>query len=405
MAIATNEQVHQALSDVIYRLRQLYDGAPRRSVTIDHDGLRVQTRLQVIFLLKIADPVQAVIHEAIMTHALTAEKMGPGGFDRFIQVLLDLKTNGDRVTALKASQKALERSGATFASQLDLDRIIGWLPDDLIPLLREALELTGFGARVVVEKARGEVASVEQVFGYTYSFKPVFSVVAQLDEPAVVCIDGFVESVAELHSLLEASNESKMPVLLFSRGLSDDVIHTLRVNYDRGSLRVIPFIVPFDLEGINSLVDVATVAGGDVVSSTKGQLISTLKLSEQSRIPRAAVHPDRVVLINPGSHRRVIEHVTTLKERRDKTTDESLARILDLRIRSLAPNQVVIRLLDDEQFVVSSQAIDRVLRTLPILAQHGVTPSGEPARAALAASVNVLKCVEMLDSLGAVVTP
>ena len=94
-----------------------------------------------------------------------------------------------------------------------------------------------------------------------------------LRDARIACIDGYVESVSELHLLLEELSEAKVPCFLFVRGMSEDVLHTIKTNNDRKTLMVFPYIVPFDLDSVNTIVDIAVSAGTDVLSNLKSDKI------------------------------------------------------------------------------------------------------------------------------------
>lgn len=407
VAVINQVEVKAATSRVVLRLSDVYQQTQGLTLATTPDGTRVWTRLQVIFALQFHNPVESMIYESIITHALNAEKMGPGGFDSCIDSLLRafnaseaLPPNND----LKTLLDALDGSGTRRTTLSDLNRIVSAnLDPKLHRLVTSALELAGFGGRIIIEKARADLASVELLRGCSFSLKPAFACSAQLLEPMIACIDGFVESVSEIHLLLETTSQAKVPVLLFARGLAPEVISTLKMNYDRGSLKVVPFIVPFDLEGINTTVDIAIASGTDVLSSNKGQLISTLQVSDLKPVSKATVYPNRVVIINSRSRGSIRSHVAHLKERRATTSDDSLGRLIDLRIKSLSPNQVVIRLPDDDMYVVMSQSIDYVLRNIKALGDHGIWKE-KPASSFISGQINASRCVDFLRSLGSAIT-
>jgi hypothetical protein len=196
-------------------------------------------------------------------------------------------------------------------------------------------------------------------------------------------------------------------MLLFVRGLADDVKQTLKVNYDRGTLRVVPVIVKFDLEGINSLNDISIASGAGLVSSNKGDLISSVRLSDTSQIEKAIIYPKKVVIINSASKLSVETHVSFLRRKRAEESVSDVSTLIDARIRSLSPNHVVIRLPDDIDYVVSAQSIDYALRALRSLVDHGtVTINGKRTLTStyLASQLHSNRCSETLASLGFVVT-
>lgn len=398
---------------VACRLGELRAGIKDRVLVSSSGHPLIHSRMQAIFNEKFADSHEQRVYELILTHALAAEQLGPGGFDRCIGSLLekiDMLRDGDNTVLERRVSSDIVGPGGRRPTQADVDWVINTHGTLLTSLTRgmvsQALQLAGFAGRVFVERARKQ-PSVELVRGYSFSLTPSWPLIARLDTPRVVCIDGYIQEVSEIHHLLQAASDDKEPVLLFIRGLSNEVLHTLRVNYDRGSLKVVPMIVCFDLEGINTLNDVSIVSGADLVSSNKGDLISAIKLHESPKVDNAVIGRDRIIIVNRSSHRAVSSHVAHLREKRTTVIDD-VAKLLDARIRSLSPNQVIIRIPDDSDFVISSQAIDYVLRAVRSLTDYGTVMNGvnqQLAATVIAAEIHSHRCLVTLLGLGASVQP
>ncbi len=412
-------QVHQqasidrAINNVTKQLTVVRENV-RNSVLVGRsDGVLVHTRIQAMFNLKFSDRVEQSVHEVIIRHAVAAEKLGPGGFDLCIKRLLeklDVANAGYPDLPIAIIPSDMIGSGTTAATQSD----IGWaLNEHLLgasqrtsAMLMSALDLAGFAGRIMVEKTLAR-PSVELVRGYSFDQSPVWPISVRLERPRIVCIDGFIEAVSELHHLLEEASSAKEPVLLFVRGMSDDVKNTLRVNYDRGSLRVVPVIVKFDMQGINAINDIAVATGSHLVSSHVGELISNVRLSSSSRIDEAIIYPMKVVLTHTGSRKAVETHVEFLRKKRLDEKVDDVAQLLDLRIKSLSPNHVIVRLTDNKDYVTSTQAIDYALRAIKALVDHGtIVVAGHKVLTvtAIASEVHASRCYETLRSLGAMVT-
>lgn len=393
--VYTSQDVQGAVRRIGVRLRSIQDQHVQKVVARVHGRPVIHTQLQLLFNMKFDNKVDRRLYELIVTHAAAAEKLGPGGFSRFLDLLEDY-TDGS-----PTPQKQVVPAHATVH---DVDRFIDRYGSRggtrTVAMLKDALRLAGFTGRVIIEKTTSLMPSVELVRGYTFEIQQLLPIDFNFIRPRVACIDGYVESVSEVHHLLEAASEAKEPCILFIRGASEDVKHTLKVNYDRGSLRVIPLGVRFDLEGMNTLVDLATVTGAVLVSSLKGDLISSVKFSELPYVEQVTVFRGRVIVTDSKNRLAVKGHMSKLRERRANERVDDVALLLDKRIKSLSPNHVIVRLPDDKDFVTNSQAIDYALRAVRSAIDHGVDESGNLVATELAAQYHAKKCVQTLQNIG-----
>ena len=397
--VYTSQEVKRAMRRIARSLKAVQHREAERFVVRVSGRPVVHTRMQSLFNLRFPSDLDRTLYELLMTHATAAEKLGPGGFNRSIELLLENFEAGDIGNTVPLPTTSRAPTSSDLVSIVERHAAPGG--PKTAAMLRSALFLAGFGGRIIIEKTTSHVPSVELVRGYTFELQQLLPVDVSFVRPRVTCIDGYVENVSEVHHLLEAAAAAKEPCIVFLRGLSEDVKHTLKVNYDRGSLRVVPIGVRFDLEGMNTLVDLATVSGCDLVSSLKGDLISSIKFEQLPYVDQVTVFRGRVVVTNPMTYKRVGEHVSVLRKRRAEEKVDDVARLIDKRIKSLSPNHVVIRLPDDKDFVTSSQAIDYALRAVRSAIDHGVTPTGMPVTTELASQVHTRRCLETLSNLGA----
>lgn len=335
--------------------------------------------------------------------------MGPGAFDACLALIVD-----ERQLSSVEDVKAMV---GRVATRPDLEKIVSssciLAPAYVERALRDALEVAGLGGRIIVEKAASDVASVELVSGYTFRLAVAIPFVGGLADPRVGLVDGFIESVAEIDGLLQEAHHTRDPLLLFARGMAPDVINTLRVNNERATLRVIPVVVPLELSSMNTLVDLAVVAGADVVSAAKGDLILALRLASCPRIERANVHQGRVMLVSSRTKQAVVQHVSELRRKRHGSEHDELGQLLDERVKSLSPGHVVLRLPDDRDFVPAAQAVDRALRGVSaavsrgLVDRHGLPTLDDPAPvgSVVGALLHGARCRAELDRIGAVITP
>lgn len=333
-----------------------------------------------------------------MTHALAAEKLGPCSLGPFFGALRE-NLNGNETSPVAA--------GMPLHPTVDdirsiVARCCSSAQQPTANMVMDALELAGFAGRIIVEKSCGDVQSVELVNGHGFDLKRLVDFDFSFVRPRVACIDGYLDSVHEINRFLEAASASRDPCVVFIRGASDDVKQTLAVNYARGTLRLLPVAVRFDLDGINTLVDIATVTGCDLVSSMKGDSIGSIDFHSLPIVDRITMTGNSVTVQSSRNRAGVARHLNDIIDRRS-TAECDKAKLLDARIRSLTARQVIIRLRPGVGFVLNSQAVDRALRSVRSAIEHGVMPDGRLASVDVASRHHAVACATSLRTLGACV--
>lgn len=356
---------------------------------------------------------ERAIHDLIVSYAATAEKLAPGSFVGVISSLRERHlTCGEETNPRLLTNDGVcpqdQQAAVPTASDIDwlVDNVFLNDHDSLKTMIKAAVELAGFAGRIVIERSE-RTRGVELIRGHSFEHDGSWTVPVKLTRPRAVCVDGFVESVSELNRLLTDASETKEPVVLFVRGLAAEVQQTLRVNFDRGTLRVVPVIMPFDIQGINTMIDVSVVTGADMVSSNKGDLISAIRLEHAPHITEAIITAKKATITNPSTHQRVSEHLQSLRKRRDEQKVEDVSKLLDERIKSMSPNHVVVRLQDDDRFLMSSMQVDVFLRSVKALVDHGTIVLDGRKRLALEALVTTTYSKRLKSALadcGVVVT-
>lgn len=328
--------------------------------------------LQHSFSYKPSNSIEKCLFELILAYAIKAEKTSPGSLEKFFIHLCHL------ISGCHPSKKHIPAHIETFRSTAnDLDKFV-WEPletidSQLCSMIKQALDIAGFGGKIIVEKSPTDTDSIEIIKGYTFDLQACWPGSFKMNNTKVVIIDGFIETVSEIHHLLEHFHDSKETGIILFRGAAPDVLSTLRVNWDRGSLKLLPIIVPFDIDGINTLVDIAVVSGADVTSSNKGDLISSIRYDSLSTVQSIEIHDAKLCIRNDRTYSAVVSHVSFLKKRQEAQEHYSdVSSLYDRRIRSLMPNHVVFRLKDDYRYVWRNQHIDLTLRKMRSLVDFGV---------------------------------
>lgn len=366
-------------------------------VILEYSGNnKSSTCLQKLQTLKLEDICKQRLLQLALTHMLQAEAVSAGGYDGFLAALNKKSLKG-QVTAFDRSK--LSQLLQTFVDTTTAD------------ILNDCLDMTGIHGKIVLSShpVNGEDSIIEL---NNSCFFPDMTSVFEIKStkflnPRIVCIDGYVESVSELHRMLEDAATLKDTIVLFVRGLSDEVVHTLKVNYDRGSLQIIPVIIKYDLEGVNLLNDVAAINSSDVVSTYKGQLINNVDITNFARIESVDVTSTGVLIENSSATSAINSHIKFLQEKIIKSENQYEKDVLTKRIQNLGMNRVTIRLGEEKDKLQRSLEIDRALRAVKNASSYGVCEIDEklyPYSAIKAGTFYAEKFLKSAHNLGALIS-
>ena len=86
--VYSNSEVRIGLKNLIDKMRNHMSMSPDLTLVRISDDLVIHTQFQALFNDKSIDRCEKLLHEVVMMHAVAAEKMGPGGFDACINLLI-----------------------------------------------------------------------------------------------------------------------------------------------------------------------------------------------------------------------------------------------------------------------------------------------------------------------------
>jgi len=352
--------------------------------------------LQDISKIKFDKNIDNLLLELFMNHLVKAEMISPGSSI----LLLSLLTDSTYVV-----------TEPCVLSKENVCSLIKTYADETVTkIILDSLQLSGLYGKIVIGNhiPEGNKDVVELTNG---SFFPdVYPAVniknSKFIDPKVVVIDGYIETVSEIHHLLEEASRLKDNIFLFVRGLSEDVVHTIKVNNNRGTLSVVPLITKYDLKGANLLNDIAVVSNSDVISTHKGQLISNIDISYIKRVDSIVVNESGVLIENKKTNSNVDRHIKFLQKRIIDAGNEAESEIISSRLKNLGSSRVTIFLKQDTNKSKRSFMIDQSLRAIKVSSTHGIVSfNGKtyPLTSLKTALHYQQKFNELVDSVGCLV--
>lgn len=332
------------------------------SLTEENGKIRSKRLIQHMLGLKHEDKEVQILMDVLMSHALKAESLTPMGFLNFINKFVDIdcetpsriRTKYDIVDLIK--KRKFEKS---------VENII-----------IECLNYSSIDTSISIKKSNNDVTHIELIKDQVFEVKSLLKK-SNLDisKPKVVCIDGYIENITEIHHLMTILSEKRENCIAFVRGMSEDVLHTLKVNIDRSTVLLYPFLVPFDVENVNTIVDISVTAGTDIITSLKGDLISSVKYENLGSLESCRVYGDNLRLKPRDVNLNAIQnHVNNLRRKIDERRD--LEDILGKRIKSLNSSRIEISIPDDINFYSRSQQLDEGIRLISSIINNTYDPSG-----------------------------
>lgn len=369
MAIYLRNDVSSAINEVLIKMNDIVSCASESVLKSEKGKILLKSDIQTCVNYKFDDNLKQSVHKILMDYCFYAEKISPGGFQKtllnVVSLVNGIENHSSEVQVFHPKLNDLEVLIENTVREKSISKLV-----------IEAIRLAGFGGKVSIEKSVNSSTSIELIEGYVFKHNPVNLKPLKLTKPKVVCIDGYIESVSEVNMLFEGAVETKHQLLLISRGMHDDVVNTIKVNRDRGTMFVYPVIINFDLDGINTMADISTVVGTNPVSCHLGDLISSIKFSDASIVDEAIIIGNTLTFKNSKTRHNVNVHVRNLLEKAN-TSNFDIESLITTRLKSLTGSNVVIRIPDDSSYVIKSQAIDIVLRSVKSILDYGILIKNE----------------------------
>lgn len=261
------------------------------SVAQGPDRIMTLDWLSHMSLIKPRDSSTRDVYERIMTLSSRAEKECP----RAGRHLIDLIVNDGRpslprprVIRNRSDFVAIVRDHARSSRSIDV----------IMQILDECDDTT----RIIMRRTSGSLVRIETELGCRIQGNSITSDVIDDDDTYVACIDGFIETVAEIHDVLSflssdvSESGSPKPCLILARGASQDVASTLHANFLNGRLRTVCFIIEWKPETVNGLSDACIISGADMISLLRGDVVSSLTPTRLGRVAHCRTTRSDVVL-------------------------------------------------------------------------------------------------------------
>lgn len=243
-----------------------------------------------------------------------------------------------------------------------------------------AIDMAGLQGFISFEDSENDSYFIEVRTGYSFpcSNSKAFlnkNLCWDFKDVKVLVIDGILEKISEIDKILRKNNETKEPMLLCAQGFEEEVLATLKVNFDKKRLNIIPVKFASDLETLNILNDISICCGGNIVSTLKGDMLLYVDYDSLPVVERVVCTENTLLIRNNKTLNAVAAQIKTLSEKKDRKQNElyDVSVFYEKRIKNLISNNVIVKLpqMTKTESIYEKTKADVFLRTIKTSLEYG----------------------------------
>ena len=315
-------------------------------------------------------------------------------------VVADVKS---RSKAIKTSEE-IAQVGTISANG---DRTIG-------EYLAQAMEKVGNEGVITVEDAKGLETELEVVEGMQFDrgyLSPYFvtnpeKMNCEFDNPYILLYDKKLSNLQAMIPVLEAVVQSSRPLLIIAEDIEGEALATLVVNTMRGIVKVAAVKAPgFGDRRKAMLQDIATLTGGEVITSDLGLELKDTTIEQLGRAKQVKVQKENTIIVDgAGDKEKIAERVRQIKAQIEETKSEFDKENLHERLAKIAGGVAVIGVGAATEIEMKDKKlrIEDALSATKAAVEEGIVAGGGTAYVNIIPAVEkVAKSLEGGEKLGA----
>ncbi len=318
---------------------------------------------------------QAIVREGLRNVAAGANPMG---IKRGIEYAVE-----EAVKELKEISKPVEnkQSIAQVAAISAGDERIG-------SLISDAMEKVGNDGVITVEESKTiettlsivEGMQFDRGYASSYMVTDPDKMEAILDNPLILITDKKISSIQEILPILEPVAQQQRKLLIIAEDVEGEALATLVVNKLRGMLQVVAVKAPgFGDRRKEMLKDIATLTGGEVISSELGMELRDATLEQLGSARQVKVDKDNTTIVEgSGEPAEIKARINSIRSQIAESTSEYDREKLQERLAKLAGGVAVIAVgaATEVEMKEAKMRIEDALAATRAAVEEGIVPGG-----------------------------
>ena len=258
----------------------------------------------------------------------------------------------------KATDVAVEaviKNSKKVSGTKDIARVaaVSSANDEIGELIADAMEkVTSDGVITVEESKTAETYSevVEGMMfdrGYItpYMVTDTDKMVAVIDDAYILITDKKISNIQEILPLLEQIVQSGKKLVIIAEDIEGEALTTLILNKLRGTFTCVGVKAPgFGDRRKEMLVDIATLTGGQVISSELGLELKDTTIDQLGRARQVKIDKENTIIVDgAGDSEAIKSRVSQIRSQIETTTSDYDREKLQERLAKLAGGVAVIK--------------------------------------------------------------
>ncbi|HEU4421907.1 MAG TPA: chaperonin GroEL [Pilimelia sp.] len=370
-------------------------GAP----TITNDGVSIAKEIEL------EDPWEKIGAELVKEVAKKTDDVAGDGTTTATVLAQALVREGLRNVAAGANPMALKRGieAAVVAVAEELAKIakdvetkeqiastasISAGDPTVGEIIAEAMDKVGKEGVITVEESNTFGLELELTEGMRFDkgyISPYFWTDAErmeavLDDPYILIVNSKIASVKDLLPILEKVMQTGKPLAIIAEDVEGEALATLVVNKVRGTFKSVAVKAPgFGDRRKAMLQDIATLAGGQVISEEVGLKLDAAGLDMLGRARKVVVTKDETTIVDgAGDAEQIAGRVNQIRAEIEKSDSDYDREKLQERLAKLAGGVAVIKVgaATEVELKERKHRIEDAVRNAKAAVEEGIVPGG-----------------------------
>ena len=273
-------------------------------------------------------------------------------------------------------------------------------------LVSDAMEKVTSDGVITIEESKTMKTELDLVEGMqfdrgyvsAYMATDMDKMEANLDNPYILITDKKISNIQDILPVLQQIVQAGATLLIIAEDIDGEALTTLIVNKLRGTFNVVGVKAPgYGDRRKEMLVDIATLTGGEVISSDLGNELKDATIEMLGRAKSVKVRRDETIIVDgEGNADDIKSRVAQIKQQIEETTSDFDREKLQERLAKLSGGVAVIRVgaATETEMKESKLRMEDALAATKAAVEEGIIAGGGSAY--IHASKKVAKLAETL---------